>query len=60
MTSPLTYGESQIQDPRNSETVWPWTLNIAEHVEDCHSVIGTDCRLTLKLTGIPYLAPVVG
>ena len=52
MTNHLYYGDSELTDPRDGETAWPWTLKIVEHVDEE--------RLTMKLIGIPYLAPVVG
>ena len=50
MTS-LYYGDTQITDPRDNTSIWPWTINIIENVDDN--------KIAIEFTGVPYTAPIV-
>ena len=49
--STIYYGDTQIVDPRDGSTAWPWTVNVIENPDK-------EC-LQWEITGIPYTAPTV-
>ena len=50
--SVITFGTDKVSDPRTGESVFPWTIQVLEDVQQN--------RLSLQITGIPEQPPFVG